>query len=775
MARRRKVLKLFIGVILGLAVAPFFKKNSENLDVCAPDYDNYDSSEPIDIRVVNKTEDNFLLVGVMTAKKYVDTRAEAVYDTWGKTVPGKILFFSSENSRSDRLPLVALPDIDDDYPPQRKSFAMLKYMHDNFIDKYEWFLRADDDVYIRSDHLQMLLRSVDSRKPWFIGQAGRGKPNEIGTLALKKNENYCMGGPGIIMSREILKRVVPNINDCLENLYSTHEDVELGRCVRKFAGVSCTWAYEMQVIFYHNQSNEAFSGNLKQKYIHSAITLHPIKDPESMHRLHNYIKGQSIQEKEQEAITLHRDIASSMSYFGVGPGQLLTSELIEDLPLYPESPGSKNFLGDPEFLGAPVSLNRFIYKKLEDVLEWELIAKSLYSHRDFNPKRRIGSSLKEGLSDIVREIMEITNSNSKQRGRMIDFKELLYVYWRVNPLYGADLIMDMSLLYKKYTGNKMTVPVRRHVYVQQTFTGIFIRESKDDQNVAQENIAQNTFVNNVFVKISQNLPLPVAIKNDQHFINFILPLCGRYETFKRFISVYENICINEQETTRLLIVLYKNENTVSEFNQNLELIKTIQAKHSQSAISYKIITETFSRGKALQYGVDLCQNDDLLFFIDVDIVFNRKSLQRIKLNTVKHKQIYFPIVYSLYSPKFLNYSTDGSVFPDFNLDNRIGFWRQFGFGITSIYKCDFINLGGFNTSIAGWGVEDVFFFENAIKSNFNILRSVDPNLIHIYHPIECDNNLEDAQKTMCLGTKANILGSLYDVQNFYLKYKHLFR
>lgn len=38
-----------------------------------------------------------------------------------------------------------------------------------------------------------------------------------------------------------------HIKHCLANLYTTHEDVELGRCVRKFAGISCTWNYEVSV------------------------------------------------------------------------------------------------------------------------------------------------------------------------------------------------------------------------------------------------------------------------------------------------------------------------------------------------------------------------------------------------------------------------------------------------------------------------------------------------------------------------------------------------
>lgn len=69
------------------------------------------------------------------------------------------------------------------------------------------------------------------------------------------------------------------------------------------------------------------------------------------------------------------------------------------------------------------------------------------------------------------QVMDLINKFSKQRGRVIDFKEIFYGYQRVNPLYGVDYMLDMLLMYKKYRGKKMTVPVRRHAYLQQQFTG----------------------------------------------------------------------------------------------------------------------------------------------------------------------------------------------------------------------------------------------------------------------------------------------------------------
>lgn len=200
---------------------------------------------------ISNNQKNLIFVGVMTAEKYLSTRAVAVYETWGKDVPGKIGFFSSQKSKRPdnypNLPLISLDGVDDSYPPQKKSFMMLKYMYEQYGEHFEWFFRADDDVYIRTERLEELLKSLDSRKVYFLGQAGQGNMEEFGLLSLQENENFCMGGPGMLMSRETLARFAPHIKNCLKNLFTTHEDVEVGRCVQKFANTSCTWAYDVSM------------------------------------------------------------------------------------------------------------------------------------------------------------------------------------------------------------------------------------------------------------------------------------------------------------------------------------------------------------------------------------------------------------------------------------------------------------------------------------------------------------------------------------------------
>ncbi|VDM99879.1 unnamed protein product, partial [Onchocerca ochengi] len=55
------------------------------------------------------------------------------------------------------MPVISLKGVTDIYPPQKKSFVMLKWMADHYLDDFDWFMRADDDLYVRGEQLETLL------------------------------------------------------------------------------------------------------------------------------------------------------------------------------------------------------------------------------------------------------------------------------------------------------------------------------------------------------------------------------------------------------------------------------------------------------------------------------------------------------------------------------------------------------------------------------------------------------------------------------------------
>lgn len=105
----------------------------------------------------------------------------------------------------------------------------------------------------------------------------------------------------------------------------------------------------MQSILHHNSSGKyAFTGNLKSKEIHNAITLHPVKRAPLMYRLHSYMQGLRLQDMRQEALSLHRDIAKMKSTMNFTSNE---NSLTSGVSIFPFGPESEYYLGDHEVLG----------------------------------------------------------------------------------------------------------------------------------------------------------------------------------------------------------------------------------------------------------------------------------------------------------------------------------------------------------------------------------------------------------------------------------------
>ena len=192
-----------------------------------------------------------LYVGVITTADFLKTRVVNINSTWGHKAP-KVEYFASGGQGKQALPVISLPGVDDTYPPQKKVYRMMRYIHDHYIDRYNWFMRADDDVYIRVPKLLEFLSKLDPSEDLYIGSPGMGKPEDLDRIKLHPNERYCMGGPGVIISRALLIKLVPHLEDCLQNVVmSWNEDLELGRCISRKLNVQCTWAYEVRMSIGH--------------------------------------------------------------------------------------------------------------------------------------------------------------------------------------------------------------------------------------------------------------------------------------------------------------------------------------------------------------------------------------------------------------------------------------------------------------------------------------------------------------------------------------------
>uniref|UniRef100_K7GET4 Hexosyltransferase n=1 Tax=Pelodiscus sinensis TaxID=13735 RepID=K7GET4_PELSI len=445
----------------------------------------------------------------------------------------------------------------------------------------------------------------------------------------------------------------------------------------------------MQQLFHENyeHNRKGYIQDLHNSKIHTAITLHPNKRPAYQYRLHNYILSRKISELRYRTIQLHRESA-------------LMSKLSNSEP-----------------------------HERNEVIEWEfLTGKLLYSVTENQPPRQsINSVLRAALDDTVMQVMEMINENSKSRGRQIDFKEIQYGYRRVDPMHGVEYILDLLLLYKRHKGRKLTVPVRRHAYLQQLFSKPFFKEAEE-----------------LDIFSSFQGTKEIGGHSDKK-IHILVPLTGRYDIFLRFMENFEKTCVIPRQNVKLAVILFSSDSG-QDSSKHRELIKEYHNKYPKADMTLIPMTGEFSRGLGLE--IASSQFD----------------------NTIQGQQVYYPIIFSQYDPKVI-YGGNPPADSNFVFTKKTGFWRDYGFGITCIYKSDLLSAGGFDTSIQGWGLEDVDLFTKVITSGLKAFRSQEVGVVHVFHPVQCDPNLDPKQYKMCLGSRASTFASTMQLAELWLE-KH---
>ncbi|KAL9954154.1 hypothetical protein ACROYT_G041655 [Oculina patagonica] len=659
----------------------------------------------------NLENQQLIFVGVMTAEQFLETRAKAVFDTWGRNVAGTLTFFSSlrETPKTLKAPVISLPGVDDSqYPPLKKSLMMVKYMFDHHIDEYEWFMRADDDAYVRNDKLERFLRSLNSSDDIYLGHAGIGKKEEREMLNLSPGENYCIGGPGMILSRSVLRKVGPHLEHCFQRAPKAHmhEDLALGQCIQHYVGVACTRAYEMNTLFFHQYTGDGsmFKGNLNTKTINEAITLHPIKQPAYMYRLHSHFMNERIQDLQHEAVKLQRVLRNMDRLLQANGNELSLQE--------------KRSLQDERDFHHQLAKN--------NIEKWDMFtSKSLYGDNNLKLPR---GTLKIEATNSLEKTKELVDEEARknQNIKHLKVQKINHGYRRIHPLYGLQQIVEVTVNGKIQSNDpsgstKITYTSQRRLYyTQQPFGNLVYKTEPVD-----------------------GMP---------PYVHFIVPLAERLETFRRFMKNFELVCLRKLQRVKL-VVAYSS--FVSSSLEHEVIMKEYQYKYPQAELIWLDVAGNFSRGIALSLAADKFDHTALLFLCDVDLIFNSEFIDRCRMNTALGKRVYFPIMFSQFDPE-LTYKNKIKPDTHFTINKDSGIWRSYSYGPVCIYHQDLDSVGGFDTSIKGWGLEDVDLFERFVNhTEIEVFRAADPGLIHVYHRVICDPNLPARQLFLCQGSKAS--------------------
>ena len=480
---------------------------------------------------------------------------------------------------------------------------------------------------------------------------------------------------------------------------------------------------QMQWLFYHNQSKtNAFHWDLDTKAVQNAITLHPIKNPAYMYRIHTHVLQQNILAVQHRS-TKKSDTLRNLKK--LTQTTLTTPELTK--------------LKSKRDLNEKVPLNA--------TLHWEMFSpKKLFSVTS-SPTLPVDNSVKRALNLVLRKTLAHINSEARKR----IFRELLLSkvnlgYLRVAPTQGLQYIFDFRMVMYQHIGfsrRKLPINVQYQAHVQQSFGNLIYTSRSIDQTT-------------------------------QPYVNIILPLAGRLDAFKRFLTNFERIVLIRNEKVRLLIMYFPKQSSPSEHRR---IIKNYADKYSNLDVLWQSVKGDFSRGLALQLGVAQFNPDSLLFFCDVDLAFDAEFLNRCRLNTVKGKRVYYPMVFSQFNQSISVAESQRESLQkgDFKMNAELhkklrsdyGFWRMYGFGIVCVYGEDVNRVGGFDLRIKGWGLEDVILYEQFVASaRYDVIRTPDPGLVHIYHVSSCSTDLEASKLKACYASSLSQLENAGSLVNY---------
>ncbi|XP_035514727.1 chondroitin sulfate N-acetylgalactosaminyltransferase 1-like [Morone saxatilis] len=237
-------------------------------------------------------------------------------------------------------------------------------------------------------------------------------------------------------------------------------------------------------------------------------------------------------------------------------------------------------------------------------------------------------------------------------------------------------------------------------------------------------------------------------------INIIVPLSKRSDAFRQFINNFREVCIQQDGRVHLTVVYFGRD----QIDQVKAMLDQTTRETRFRSFTLIQLNEEFSRGRGLEVGARAWRRSQnvLLFFCDVDIHFTADFLTSCRLNAEPGKKVYYPVLFSQYNPSIIyrNHTVLPSVQKQLVIRKETGFWRDFGFGMTCQYRSDFLNIGGFDRNIKGWGLEDVHLYRKYLHSKLMVIRSPSRGLFHLWHEKNCADELPPDKYKMCMQTKA---------------------
>lgn len=292
----------FIAVIIGVLVSSYIpEQNRELKKDCPENNDSYDYNEfephlnlELKPKIAKKIVKNIirpryysselgirekLFVGIMTSQENIETVATSFNKTAGHLVNKIKFFINADNVKKNFLlkNIVGFTDTRENLRP----FHILKYIGDNYLDDFDFFLLLLDSTYLDARKLKDKLYHISSFDIY------------MGNKMSSEEKNYCDLSGGIILSSSVIRKIRNNLDWCVRNAVTNYHSLNIGKCVKYSSKIDqCQESFQDIHIDSYNLNNLKIYRDLhflkNDQHFREATTVYPISSSDDFYLLHAF-------------------------------------------------------------------------------------------------------------------------------------------------------------------------------------------------------------------------------------------------------------------------------------------------------------------------------------------------------------------------------------------------------------------------------------------------------------------------------------------------------
>ncbi len=328
------------------------------------------------------------------------------------------------------------------------------------------------------------------------------------------------------------------------------------------------------------------------------------------------------------------------------------------------------------------------------------------------------------MTDVIKLATDKLNKNYDNR---YIFKRLINGYRRFDAARGMEYILDLALI---------------------------------DRVSRSEHIKRVTLVRPLgYVEL---VPMPYVTENSR--INLVLPVRPQNrDSVVSLLDSYAQTCLESGDNTYLFVVFIYGEDGDQLGNGDIysvlkSMITFYENKYQNGA---RIAWTAIQNSNPSQYTIldnisRKFSSEALLLLTTVGMQLSIEFLNRVRMNTIAHWQVFFPIGFYQYKPSLVY---EEKPYPTtIEIDQKLGHYDSSSYAHASFYNSDYQyarkQMQSTSTS------HSIDLYHMFLKfHNVHVFRAVEPAMKMHYSLLTCDPSLKEDVYSRCLASRGEGLAS----------------